>query len=104
MRTKTALLIVALFLMQSYAMNLSNPTIPDELNEPTEYTYDVGARSSSGMLAIPDVTQENMLDNQSNNGANDNDGDGISDANDPDDDNDCIPDTWDTTPTDFDGD
>ena len=45
-----------------------------------------------------------MLDNQSNNGANDNDGDGISDANDPDDDNDCVPDDWDTTRTDFDGD
>ena len=104
MRTKAALLIVALFLMQSYAMNLSNPTIPDELNDSTDYTYDVGARSSSGMLAIPDGSQENMLDNQSNNGANDNDGDGISDANDPDDDNDCVPDDWDTTRTDFDGD
>ena len=104
MRTKTALLIVALFLMQSYAMNLGNPAVSDELNESTEYAYDVGARSSSGMLAIPDGSQENMLDNQSNNGANDNDGDGISDANDPDDDNDCVPDDWDTTPTDFDGD
>ena len=104
MRTKTALLIVALFLMQSYAMNLGNPGVPDQLNEPTEYTSDVGARSSSGMLAIPDGSQENMLDNQSNNGANDNDGDGISDAIDPDDDNDCVPDDWDTTPTDFDGD
>lgn len=104
MRTKTALLIVTLFLMQSYAMNLSNPTMPDELNETTEYTYEVGARSSSGMLAIPDGTQENMLDNQSYNGDNDNDGDGVSDANDPDDDNDCVPDTWDTSPRDFDGD
>lgn len=85
-------------------MNLSNPTMPDELNETTEYTYEVGARSSSGMLAIPDGTQENMLDNQSNNGENDNDGDGISDANDPDDDNDCVPDTWDTSRRDFDGD
>ena len=85
-------------------MNLSNPTTPDELNDSTDYTYDVGARSSSGMLAIPDVTQENMLDNQSNNGENDNDGDGISDANDPDDDNDCVPDTWDTSRRDFDGD
>jgi len=104
MRTKTALLIVALFLMQSYAMNLGNPAVPDELNESTEYAFDVGARSSSGMLAIPDGSQENMLDNQSNNGPNDNDGDGISDANDPDDDNDCVPDTWDTSRTDFDGD
>ena len=83
MRTKTALLIVTLLLMQSYAMNLGNSAVPDELSEPSEHTYDVGARSSFGMLAIPDGSQENMLDNQSNNGDNDNDGDGISDANDP---------------------
>ena len=87
MNNKFVFAVVALFIMQSYAMNLGNSAVPDQLNEPTQYTSDVGARSSSGMLAIPDGSQENMLDNQSDNGANDNDGDGISDAIDPDDDN-----------------
>ena len=88
MRTKTVMIIVALFVMQSYALNI--PPSP-ELSELVEDdSFEAGARSSNGMLAIPDNTQQNILDNQSNSGANDNDGDGMSDNIDPDDDNDCI--------------
>lgn len=102
MRTKTVMIIVALFVMQSYALNI--PTSP-ELSELVEdETFEVGARSSNGMLAIPDNNQQSILDNQSDSGANDNDGDGMVDSVDPDDDNDCIPDSWDAIPTDFDGD
>ena len=102
MRNKTVIFIVALFVMQSYALNI--PTSP-ELSEIIEDdALETGARSTNGMLAIPDTSQQSILDNQSTNGANDNDGDGMTDAVDPDDDNDCIPDSLDATPTDFDAD
>ncbi len=102
MRYKTVMVIAVLFVMQSYALNI--PTSP-ELSELVEDdAFEAGARSTNGMLAIPDNSQQAVLDNQSNNGANDNDGDGMADDIDPDDDNDCIPDSWDANLTDFDDD
>ncbi|MFL2978198.1 MAG: hypothetical protein ACJZ59_03985 [Candidatus Thalassarchaeaceae archaeon] len=64
-------------------------------------TYDTSARNIG---VLTDAQQQSMLNNQSNYGANDNDGDGLNDSVDPDDDNDCVNDTADSDPEDFDND
>ena len=101
MRTKTVLFVVALFLMQGYAMNMN--VQDDVLNIEADESATSG-RSINVMPAISDAMQQYMLDNQDQNGDDDNDGDGIADDVDKDDDNDCIPDVWDADREDFDSD
>ena len=101
MRNKTVLFVVALFLMQGYAMNMN--VQDDVLNIEADESATSG-RSINVMPAISDAMQQYMLDNQDQNGDNDNDGDGIADDVDKDDDNDCIPDIWDADREDFDSD
>ncbi|MGA0380237.1 MAG: hypothetical protein ACO3NJ_05490, partial [Candidatus Poseidoniaceae archaeon] len=101
MRTKTVLFVVALFLMQGYAMNMNLQD--DVLNIEADESSTSG-RSINVMPAISDAMQQYMLDNQDQNGDIDNDGDGIADDVDKDDDNDCIPDIWDADRKDFDSD
>jgi hypothetical protein len=101
MRTKTVLFVVALFLMQGYAMNMN--VQDDVLNIEADASATSG-RSINVMPAISDTMQQYMLDNQDQNGDDDNDGDGIADDVDKDDDNDCIPDIWDADRKDFDSD
>ena len=101
MRTKTVLFVVALFLMQGYALNMN--VHDDALDIEIDESATVG-RSINVMPAISDTMQQYMLDNQDQNGDDDNDGDGIADDVDKDDDNDCIPDIWDGSREDFDDD
>ena len=101
MRTKTVLFVVALFLMQGYAMNMN--VKDDVLNIEADESATSG-RSINVMPAISDTMQQYMLDNQDQNGEDDNDGDGLADDVDKDDDNDCIPDIWDADREDFDSD
>ena len=101
MRSKSVFFVVALFLLQGYALNMN---VEETLLNPESDESATAGRSSNVMPAISDTMQQYILDTQDQNGADDNDGDGIADDVDKDDDNDCVPDVWDATPTDFDGD
>ena len=68
MRTKTVLFVVALFLMQGYAMNMN--VQDDVLNVEAEEMATNG-RSINVMPAISDAMQQYMLDNQDQNGDDD---------------------------------
>lgn len=101
MNNKFVFVVVALFIMQGYALNMN--VHDDALNIESDESATSG-RSINVMPAISDAMQQYMLDNQDQNGVNDNDGDGIANDIDKDDDNDCIPDIWDGSREDFDDD
>ena len=101
MQKKSVIVFTVLFLVQAMAAGLA--VIPAQPNTETWQgpVLESGARSTG---VLTDSQQQSMLYNQSYNGNNDNDGDGVIDSLDSDDDNDCIPDSNDTSPYDFDGD
>ncbi|MDB2569253.1 hypothetical protein N9X52_02715, partial [Candidatus Poseidonia alphae] len=101
MQKKSVIVFTVLFLVQAMAAGLA--VIPAQPNTETWQgpVLESGARSTG---VLTDSQQQSMLYNQSYNGSNDNDGDGVVNSLDSDDDNDCIPDSNDTSPYDFDGD
>ena len=101
MNNKFVFVVVALFVMQGYALNMNVQDVVLDIEQAESTT---SGRSTNVMPAISDTMQQYMLDNQDQNGDDDNDGDGISDNVDKDDDNDCIPDIWDGSRKDFDDD
>ena len=92
MNNKFVFVVVALFVMQGYALNMNVQDVVLDIEQSESTT---AGRSTNVMPAISDTMQQYMLDNQDQNGDIDNDGDGIADDVDKDDDNDCIPDIWD---------
>ena len=84
MNNKFVFVVVALFIMQGYALNMN--VHDDALNIESDESATSG-RSINVMPAISDAMQQYMLDNQDQNGVNDNDGDGIANDIDKDDDN-----------------
>ena len=101
MNNKFVFVVVALFVMQGYALNMNVQDVVLDIEQSESTT---AGRSTNVMPAISDTMQQYMLDNQDQNGDIDNDGDGIADDVDKDDDNDCIPDIWDGSRKDFDDD
>ncbi len=101
MHKKSVVIFVFLFVVQALSAGLA--VVPQESSTDTWQgpVLESGARSVG---VLTDSQQQSMLYNQSYNGSNDNDGDGVVDSLDSDDDNDCIPDTNDSSPYDFDGD
>ena len=101
MHKKSVVVFVFLFVIQALSAGLA--VVPQESSSDTWQgpVLESGARSVG---VLTDSQQQSMLYNQSYNGNNDNDGDGVVDSLDSDDDNDCIPDSNDTSPLDFDGD
>ena len=101
MHKKSVVVFVFLFVIQALSAGLA--VVPQESSSDTWQgpVLESGARSVG---VLTDSQQQSMLYNQSYNGNNDNDGDGVIDSLDSDDDNDCIPDSNDTSPLDFDGD
>ena len=101
MHKKSVVVFVFILVVQALSAGLSvvpQETTGDSWQGPV---LETGARSVG---VLTDSQQQSMLYNQSYNGNNDNDGDGVTDNLDSDDDNDCIPDSNDTSPYDFDGD
>ena len=84
-------------------MSAGLATIPSQYDEDSWQgpVLESGARSVG---VLTDTQQQAILTNQTYNGSNDNDGDGVVNHLDSDDDNDCIPDSNDSSPMDFDGD
>ncbi|MDG1538558.1 MAG: hypothetical protein P8Q40_01365, partial [Candidatus Poseidonia sp.] len=101
MHKKSVIVFVFIFVVQALSAGLA--VIPQESSTDTWQgpVLESGARSIG---VLTDSQQQSILTNQTYNGSNDNDGDGVVDNLDSDDDNDCIPDSNDTSPLDFDGD
>ncbi|MDC0340492.1 hypothetical protein OAM96_00885 [Candidatus Poseidoniaceae archaeon] len=99
---KTSITMIAILL---FVQILSNgfAQIPSQSDEDSWQgpVLESGARSVG---VLTDTQQQSILNNQTYNGSNDNDGDGVVNNLDSDDDNDCIPDSNDSSPLDFDGD
>jgi hypothetical protein len=101
MQKKSVIAFVFIFLIQAMSAGLA--TIPSQYDEDSWQgpVLESGARSVG---VLTDTQQQAILTNQTYNGSNDNDGDGVVNNLDSDDDNDCIPDSNDSSPMDFDGD
>ena len=101
MQKKSVIAFVFIFLIQAMSAGLA--TIPSQYDEDSWQgpVLESGARSVG---VLTDTQQQAILTNQTYNGSNDNDGDGVVNHLDSDDDNDCIPDSNDSSPMDFDGD